>query len=82
MTTDGSGQDGWYDDPLYPDQDVWGYGLEKFCNMEGMYIHIVMDLTKLAQSQDTVDYFMSTCSLGLMGTRYVRDAELPATVEV
>lgn len=27
---------------------VWKFGIEKFCNMEGRYMHIVGDLSHLA----------------------------------
>ena len=37
--------------------------------MEGQYMHFVGDLTHLAGQP----YEQSICSLGIMGTRYIRD---------
>ena len=28
--------------------DIWNYGRETWCNLEGQYMHIVADLTHLA----------------------------------
>lgn len=59
---------------------VWKYGIEKFCNLEGRYMHIVADLNHLTHH----DYYtMTICSLGIMGTKYVRDGDaLPSTMEL
>ena len=54
----------------------WVYGFETWCNLEGQYTFIVMDLTNL--SDDT--YEMSLCTVGIMGTRYVRDG--PENLEI
>ena len=49
--------------------DLWNYGLEKWCNMEGQYMTLVFDLSHLRGES----YEMSICSLGVMGAEYVRD---------
>lgn len=49
--------------------DLWNYGIEKWCNMDGQYMTLVSDLTHLKGQ----DYEMSICSLGVMGVEYVRD---------
>ena len=80
MTTD-PGSDGWYWDertagghtPGY----VWTYGIEVWCNLEGQYVHIVADLSHLVPP-----YTMSLCSIGIMGTSFVRDEPLPASIEI
>ena len=58
---------------------VWPFGGEHWCNAEGDHVHIVADLGHLMMGGD---YEMSICSLGVMGTRYVRDGEptLPAEI--
>ena len=45
--------------------------------MEGQYAHFVADLSHLIGS-----YEMSVCSLGLMGTEYVRREDLPDQISV
>ena len=79
MTTD-PGSDGWYFDertdgriPGY----VWTYGMEKWCNMEGQYIHIVADLRHLVGP-----YKMSICSVGVFGTCYIRDEKITDSHEL
>ena len=49
--------------------DLWNYGREAWCNLEGRYIHIVADLNHLVET----GYNMELCSVGIMGTKYVRD---------
>ena len=56
----------------------WNYGKEIWCNLEGRYMHIVADLSHLAGQ----GYSMELCSVGIMGTQYVRDEPLPATLEI
>ena len=51
-----------YDGNTY--SDVWNYGKEVWCNLEGRYMHIVADLSHLAGSS----YSMELCSVGIMGT--------------
>ena len=81
---DGSG---WYDDPLtassgtYGGNNVnggkaWTYGKEAWCNLEGRYMHIVADLSHLSS------YTMSLCSLGIMGTEYVRNETPPTEITI
>ena len=56
---------------------IWPFGAEHWCNLEGAYIHIVSDMSHLAGE----DYETSICSLGVIGTRYVRDGEsLPSEI--
>ena len=45
--------------------------------MEGQYLTIISDLSHL-----TPPYEMSLCSVGVMGTSYVRDTALPDTISV
>ena len=50
---------------------TWPFGAENWCNLEGAYLYIVSDMAHLAKK----DYETSICSLGVIGTRYVRDGE-------
>ena len=75
MTTD-PGSDGWYWD-VRLGSDVWTYGIEVWCNLEGQYVHIVADLSHLGGS-----YTMSLCSVGIMGASFVRDEPLPESIEI
>lgn len=54
-------------------EQLWRYGFEAWCNLEGQYLHIVANLTDLAGQ----DYEMSICSIGIMGTEYDRGNTLP-----
>ena len=55
----------------------WPYGAEHWCNLEGQYLHIVSDMSHYEDQ----NYETSICSLGVIGTRYVRDGEpLPASI--
>ena len=58
--------------------DVWNYGKEVWCNLEGRYMHIISDLKHLAGQ----GYSMELCSIGVMGTQYIRDEILSDTVEI
>ena len=58
--------------------NLWSYGHEAWCNLEGRYTHIVADLSHLAGQ----GYSMELCSVGIMGTQYVRDEPLPETLEI
>ena len=58
--------------------NTWNFGKEIWCNLEGRYMHIVADLNHLAGSA----YSMELCSVGIMGTRYVRDYPVPETIEI
>ena len=58
---------------------TWPFGAEHWCNLEGAYLHIVSDMAHLADE----DYETSICSLGVIGTRYVRDGEpLPQEIDL
>ena len=48
---------------------VWNYGRETWCNLEGRYMHIVADLSHL----EGHSYNMELCTVGIMGTQYIRD---------
>ena len=50
-------------------EQMWNYGIEIWCNLEGQYTTIVADLTELSGQT----YEMSICNLGVMGTEYVRE---------
>ena len=81
MTTD-PGSDGWYNDERSEPGgrtpgDVWTYGIEVWCNLEGQYVHIVADLSHLGGG-----YTMSLCSIGIMGASLVRDEPLPTSIEI
>ena len=87
MTTD-PGSDGWYWDerllgaggsPRVPG-DVWTYGTEAWCNLEGQYVHIVAELSHLMPTYPS--YTMSLCSVGIMGASFVRNEPLAASVEI
>ena len=58
--------------------NIWNYGKEVWCNLEGRFIHIVADLSHL----EGQGYSMELCTVGVMGTKYVRDQTLPETLEV
>ena len=60
---------------------VWPFGLEKWVNLEGKFMHLVADMsayTGTAADSDTV----SVCTLSIFGTKYVRDDPLPTTISV
>ena len=44
--------------------DIWNYGKEVWCNLEGRYMHIVADLSHLAGT----GYNIKLCTVGIMGT--------------
>ena len=59
---------------------VWRFGEEVWCNLEGRYVHLVADLSHLA---DPSQIDMSICTLGVFGTKYVRDGDpLPSSIEL
>ena len=60
--------------------DVWIYGIEKWCNMEGRYMFIVADLSQI--KDNLPKYKMSLCALGIMGTKYVRDTSPEQSYEI
>ena len=58
---------------------VWPFGEERFCNLEGRYLHLVSD----NKHRIGTDYEVSICFLGVYGTVYVRDGEaLPNSVSL
>ena len=59
------------------DKNFWNYGAEIWCNMEGQYTTIVADLSILSTA-----YEMSVCSLGIMGTEYVRKTAPPKAINL
>ena len=81
MTYD-AGSDGWYHDKRTANgrvaEDVWTFGIEKWCNMEGQYVHIIADLSHLANTP----YIMSLCSVGIMGTSFERNEPLTDHTEL
>ena len=48
--------------------NFWNYGIEIWCNQEGQYVSMVVDLAHLSGQV----YEMSICSLGVMGAEYAR----------
>ena len=58
---------------------LWNFGKEVWCNLEGQFVTILADLSALA-NEDW--YTMSICSLGVMGTEYVRDKKPPTTIQL
>ena len=55
--------------------DLWNYGIEIWCNIQGQFATMVADLAHL----NGLTYEMSICSLGVMGTEYDRTSTLPTT---
>ena len=56
---------------------IWPFGAEHWCNLEGAYIHIVSDMSQYGRFY----YDTSICSLGVIGTRYVRTGKsLPSEI--
>ena len=58
--------------------DLWNYGIELWCNLEGQYVTLVADLAHLTGQT----YQMSICSLGVIGAEYVRKNEIPEIIEL
>ena len=58
--------------------ELWNYGIEIWCNLEGQYVTFVADLAHLSGE----DYEMSICSLGVMGAEYYRSTPLDSYHEV
>ena len=57
---------------------AWNFGKEVWCNLEGQYMHIVADLSHLSGTS----YDMKICTVGIMGTQYIRDQTLPQSLEI
>ena len=76
-------QDGW---AAFNSANVFGKGIgmvhlggkEIWCNRVGKYIHIVADLSHMSGQ----NYEVSICSIGIMGTKYVRAETLQNSIEV
>ena len=61
---------------------VWPFGKENWCNMQGRYLHLVADMSQHVSTAADSDE-VSVCSVGIFGTKYVRNGEpLPEVVEV
>ena len=71
MTTD-AGSNGWVSEPSFAvNVPVWVYGIEIWCNMPGRYTHVIADYNGHASVYSS--FVAPLCTLGIMGTRYVRD---------
>ena len=57
---------------------LWNFGKEIWCNLEGQYTHIVSDMSHLSGQ----DYQSTICQLGIFGTRYSRQTQVPATLSI
>ena len=67
------GSNGWYYDENIG-EDVWTNGAEAWCNLEGQYLSIISDMSDRWASD--ASYAIHLCSVGIMGTSYVRDEPL------
>lgn len=67
-------------DPAFPENSEWRYISETWCNLQGRYTHIVKDYTSIYPL--SLFYEVSLCSVGVMGTKYVRDTAVTPTVAV
>ena len=68
----------WKEKSIKGFERIWNYGKQVPCNLEGQFVHVVADLTGLAQT----NYQMSLCSYGIMGTKYVRDEPVASIIEI
>ena len=57
---------------------MWNYGKEVWCNMEGRYLHVVADYAHASQT----DYSISLCTVGVFGTKYIRDTDLETEIKI
>ena len=57
---------------------MWNFGKEVWCNMEGRYVHVVADYAHESQK----DYKISICSVGVFGTKYIRDSYLETEIKI
>ena len=67
LANDGSAESGWVNDP-YHNVDVWRYGTERACRLDGQYVTIVADFSGEAGS-----YEKALCALGVFGN-YLEEA--------
>ena len=58
--------------------NVWNYGKEIWCNLQGRYMTIVADYSHL----ESQSYQVSLCSVGIMGTEYGADIQVPNALTV
>lgn len=58
----------------------WRYLSETWCNLQGRYTHIVKDYSTIFANYGF--YEASLCSVGVMGTKYVRSAPISTTITV
>ena len=59
---------------------LWPFGGEHWCNLEGKNLHLVVDLSHHHLQDDDAErqkdqFEISVCSLGVIGTRYVRPGQ-------
>ena len=60
---------------------AWPYGAENWCNLEGKYLHYVAELSQVLADHGSIT--ASICSVGIFGTKYVRDGSpLPSSIEI
>jgi len=65
--------------------DMWKFGREIWCNMQGQYMTIVADLNHLAghtSAQAPNGYVMGLCNLAIFGARYKRTTPVPSAIEI
>ena len=73
-------ESGWVYDPFPgPGLDVWRYGTERPCYLEGQYITFEADYSQINLDHQR-DYPKSICMLGVMGN-FIVDEEPVVTVE-
>ena len=77
--TTGVQNSGYYQYDQYSSGD-WRYISETWCNLQGQYTHIVRDFADVYAS--ATYYYPSLCSVGVMGTKYVRNTPAPTTATV
>ena len=61
LANDGSPESGWGNDPWKG--NVWRYGTERACSLEGQYVTFVADFSSEAASS----YEKALCTLGVFG---------------
>ena len=73
LVNDGSPESGWIDDP-WRGPNVWRYGTERPCNLEGRYVHIVADYSDPLTRPTEI----AICTVGVMGN-YIVEEETSVT---
>ena len=61
IANDGSSESGWVHDP-YPNRDVWRYGTERPCNLNGRYVSILADYSTVS-----TPYEIALCQFAVLG---------------